>query len=150
MVSDERKALVGQVAVLQERLFKHLESKGPRPWIKLDMTREQLRVAFLIAHDKGISPSAVAGILGVPKANVTGVIDRLVKKGIVNRKENPKDRRSYILTMTAKGEERVAQLKQTKFGGMTDLLIKIPEEALLGFANALKAMLEVVEGEEKD
>ncbi|MEQ9402423.1 MAG: MarR family transcriptional regulator [Cyclobacteriaceae bacterium] len=43
-------------------------------------------------------------------SNVTRIIDKLLDKGLVNRKECPSNRRKMDITITAMGEELLSQL----------------------------------------
>ncbi len=57
----------------------------------------------------------VAQALGISNAAATKLIDRLVKKGLVNRVEDPTDRRERRLGLTKRGEEFFTTI--TKAGG---------------------------------
>src|SRR5712664_1329451 len=39
----------------------------------------------------------------VSNGNVTGLVDRLVEQGLINRRPSPKDRRAQIVSLTAEG-----------------------------------------------
>lgn len=57
--------------------------------------------------------------LGIDRTTVVELIDDLERKGVVERRRNPVDRRSYLLTLTAKGrtfQKRAAQV----FDGAAD------------------------------
>jgi len=116
------------------------------PWLKLKLTREQLRVIFLLSFKEPASPGDVAREFGVPKANVTKVINSLIEKGFVNRYENPGDRRSYLLTLANKGKEQVAKLREFQSTIMKRIMNRLSDEDLnclvIGFGAFVKAMEE--------
>ena len=143
-----KKGIISQVISLQHRIAKAKVARGPMPWVGLDLTREQLRIVFLIHHYEKLSPGEVADALGVSKANVTGVINRLVVKGLVSRRENPTDRRGYILSLTEKGRSQVERLQELHTEKMAEMLAKMPDEAIEGLLKGLTALLTVLE--EKD
>ena len=140
-----KKDLVSKVITLQHRVFKAVAAKGSMPWVGLDLTREQLRIVFLIHHREELSPGKAADALGVSKANVTGVINRLVVKGLVSRRENPVDRRGYILSLTAKGRSQVERLQELHTEKMAGVLGKMPDEAVEGLVKGLTALLKALE-----
>jgi DNA-binding MarR family transcriptional regulator len=39
----------------------------------------------------------------VSNGNVTGLVERLVEQGLINRRPSPKDRRAQIVSLTAEG-----------------------------------------------
>src|SRR5215470_17089658 len=50
--------------------------------------------------------------LGIDRTTVVELIDELERRGVVERRRNPADRRSYLLTLTPKGrtfQKRAAQ-----------------------------------------
>ena len=144
MVKEE---IVSQIISLQHRIFKEVAARGPMPWVGLDLTREQLRIVFLIYHHKELSPGEAADALGVSKANVTGVINRLVVRGLVGRRENPSDRRSYILSLTETGHSQVERLQELHTEKMAGVIGRMPEEAVEGLLKGLTALLKALEDE---
>ena len=140
-----KKDIANSIVNLQHRIFKAAAAGGHTPWVGLDLTREQLRIVFLIHHHKKLSPGEVADALGVSKANVTGVINRLVVKGLVSRRENPADRRGYILSLTEKGRLQVERLQEVHTEKMAGVLGKMPDEAVEGLLKGLTALLEALE-----
>lgn len=61
--------------------------------------------------DAGIRPGALAENLGLDASSVVRVIDHLIEKGLVERHEDPNDRRARILHLTADGKQRVTQIE---------------------------------------
>ncbi|HEY9229512.1 MAG TPA: MarR family transcriptional regulator [Gemmatimonadaceae bacterium] len=62
----------------------------------------------LVASDGPISLSELAGRLSCVKSNVTQLIDRLEAEGLVQRVDDPSDRRSVRASITAEGTARQA------------------------------------------
>ncbi|MDA0708164.1 MAG: MarR family transcriptional regulator [Proteobacteria bacterium] len=54
-------------------------------------------------HDKGLTVGELAQRLIASKGNITGLLDRMEKDGLVTRKEKPEDRRSFQINITNKG-----------------------------------------------
>ena len=118
-----------------------------RPWVRIELTKEQLRVIFLLYHKGQSSPGEIALAFGVPKANVTSVIDRLVNKGLVSRHENPGDRRRYLLSLTDEGKNRVVRLREIKIATITQVLKRMPDDALDSLVEGLGALTKALEEE---
>jgi MarR family transcriptional regulator, organic hydroperoxide resistance regulator len=68
----------------------------------------QFDVLSTLTEQQGLSQSDLAQRLYVTKGNVSGLIDRLVEAGLVERRSAPGDRRSNALFLTPDGE-KVAQ-----------------------------------------
>ncbi len=68
-------------------------------------------LAQLYRHPDGLRMNALSRYLMVTGGNVTGLTDELVKEGLVVREDDPSDRRSFRIKLTAPGRrvfERIA------------------------------------------
>jgi len=108
MTEDSYKvALIEQIIDL---CGKTLNGAGPmlsQEWLQLDLTMPQLKTLSIIYSKGPLSMSDIATDLGVSLAAVTGVVDRLVERGVVLRKGKPDDRRVVLCTLTERGRELV-------------------------------------------
>lgn len=60
-------------------------------------------MATLARHPDGLRMTELSGHLRVSAGNVTGIVDRLVTEGLVDRQAVPGDRRALRVRMTAAG-----------------------------------------------
>jgi DNA-binding MarR family transcriptional regulator len=74
------------------------------------VTVPQLRVMMMIATRGAMNLVAVAAGLGVSSPNASRICDRLLKAGMLDRREDLEDRRHVTLTLTADGDALVAEL----------------------------------------
>ncbi len=58
---------------------------------------------MMIDHDPGVIIGEIRDALQIPNSTLTHVVDRMEKKGLVNRVISDRGRRSYSLAMTPKG-----------------------------------------------
>ena len=70
---------------------------------KLDLTLSQIILISSIPIG-GIDMTTLSIKIGVDNSTLTRLIDILIKNGIVKKNKNPKDKRSFIVTVTEKGE----------------------------------------------
>lgn len=68
-------------------------------------TKMELHVLLLVQTQPDIVLGEIRERLGVPNSTLTGVIDRMEKRGLVERTISARDRRSYGLKLTNKGKE---------------------------------------------
>jgi DNA-binding MarR family transcriptional regulator len=142
-----KKENIDSIIRLMQNLMLSTKAHDPHPWLHLELTREQMRVIFLLFFKDRASPGEVAGSFGVPKANVTSVIDRLVGKGLVSRQENPQDRRGYILSLTEEGKSQVERLWEVRIARFKRVLDRMTEEALDSVRCGLEALLAALKEE---
>ena len=69
----------------------------------------------------GCALNVLSSLLVVSRANITGLVDSLVRKGLVTRMEHPEDRRVVLAHITRKGEELLASYMPTHHGITRDV-----------------------------
>jgi DNA-binding MarR family transcriptional regulator len=142
MAELSRRQMVADTAQLWRQIRQELEAMQPSPWLRLSLSRGQLRIMTLLSSSDGMSPGAVAAALGVPKANVTEIIERLVKQGLVRREPNPGDRRSHKLVITALGTDEMAHLREWSTRRIEKVFERLPADRLAALSHSLYDMLE--------
>jgi DNA-binding MarR family transcriptional regulator len=65
----------------------------------------QFDLLSTLTEREGVSQQELAQRLYVTKGNVSGLVDRLVEAGLVERRALPGDRRSHALHLTAQGRD---------------------------------------------
>ena len=79
----------------------------------LDLTNVQAHALHLLEPERPLAMSALADALYCHASNVTGIVDRLESRGLVERRPGAGDRRVKTLALTPEGAEvraRVAEL----------------------------------------
>ena len=64
----------------------------------------------LISENPGISQTALGRAAGRDKSTLTPVLNDLVRRGWIRRQRNRDDRRTYLLTLTSAGNNKLRQL----------------------------------------
>jgi len=85
----------------------------PEEWIALDMKLSKTElVALLFVDRRGeIIMSNLAEYLNVPMSTTTGIADRLVKGGYLQRRRSESDRRIVSLALTDTGRKTIGSLR---------------------------------------
>jgi len=82
----------------------------------------------------------LAGFLGLSKANATGLIDRLVKRGLVDRRHDSDDRRVVLARLTPAGLAAARRLSLAHRRGLSRMMRRIPEKNLAVFMETLEQL----------
>jgi DNA-binding MarR family transcriptional regulator len=77
----------------------------------LKLTQKQTAALWLINANAGTSQVAVAAALGMDRATMMAVIDRLEARGLVVRKPSTSDRRRQELYLTATGKKTLHKVR---------------------------------------
>jgi DNA-binding MarR family transcriptional regulator len=67
------------------------------------LTSQQTQLLCSLSHDQP-SFGELAALLGCDKTNVTGMVDRLERRGLLVRETDPRDRRVSHVVLTGEGE----------------------------------------------
>lgn len=104
------------------------------------------RYAVLMALDvqrPSMAPSEIAARLGVTRATVTGLVDRLMRDELVAYAREGPDRRRKAVALTRKGETLIDDIVPVIFKDMADLTAPLsPEER----RTALRLLSKVEDG----
>jgi DNA-binding MarR family transcriptional regulator len=105
-VSNERD-LVAAVIQLANLLIKRL---GP-VFGKAGVTPQQWAVLSVISSSETpLSPVAIARRMGVSKQNMTGMVERLVQLGLIERANDPTDLRAARIGLTRRGRALIEKM----------------------------------------
>ena len=63
---------------------------------------------MIVGRNPGLRQSAVASALGIQRTNFVPLVDELERRGLVERRASPVDRRSHALHLTEAGEKLLA------------------------------------------
>lgn len=80
-----------------------LQSTSKRMAVTLGITGPQRLVIRIVGRFTGISAGELADILCLHPSTLTGILQRLERRGILIRKRDPDDGRRTILSLTARG-----------------------------------------------
>jgi DNA-binding MarR family transcriptional regulator len=89
-----------------------LMAKQLREVTGTDVTFSQLKLLKMVAATGGYSVSNLAQFMGVSTAAASRAVDRLVKRGLLNRAEAADDRRAVQLSLTQEGAELLEKYDQ--------------------------------------
>jgi DNA-binding MarR family transcriptional regulator len=81
-----------------------LQSTSKRMKSTIGVTGPQRLVIRIIARFPGVPAGVVARLLHLHPSTLTGILDRLERQGLIERRRDPKDRRRAFLGITAKGK----------------------------------------------
>ena len=70
----------------------------------IDLRPAQYSVLSVIAANRGLSQADVAQLLGIERARLVRLLDRLERRGLTQRLASPVDRRSHALHLTPAGQ----------------------------------------------
>ncbi len=139
---QNQKALVQQILKLSEDIFNAIPITIPDEWLSSNLTLAQLRV-LLVLHVQGSSRmSSIASALDIALPTATGIVDNLVKKGLVMREADPQDRRLVICKLSPEGQNLINRLWRSGQFQMENLLEGLTIEQLEKAADVARILFD--------
>ena len=77
-----------------------------------DLNLSEVALMALVTEHGALSQSALAKSLGMGRASLGALIDGLEKRNLLERKENPKDKRVWLIELTPTGKEISVELEE--------------------------------------
>ena len=135
----ERSLLLDEIGALEIRLLALGLPEQTASLLDYDLTLQQLRAfAFVLAREQ-TSISKVAEGLGIRPNVATGIVQRLVDRGLLERREDVDDRRIRLLTVTERGIALLEELSGIVLAKGRELFDRLSDEQLRQLRDILKA-----------
>lgn len=92
------------------RAYKSMADKVASEYSLSQATALPVLILGRLGQD-GVRPGVLADALGLEPSSLVRVIDLLIDSGLIERREDPQDRRAKILKLTDEGATRAAQME---------------------------------------
>lgn len=118
----------------------------------MEMGENELLVLRYLARaskrDEPVTPVHLARYLGITSASTTALLDRLSRSGHITRMANPADRRSILITSSAKAEEEVRHTLSAMHARMMDVVRPMTASdraSVIGFLQAMRDAVDEID-----
>ena len=105
------------------------------------ITGPQLWALRTIQELGSCSAGELANRLCVHPSTITGVIQRLADKGLIDRQKRPEDRRAVVLTLTPEGRQLLERAPHVAQGQLVAALRKLPGEEVTQLRGTLEQIV---------
>ncbi|PKV93158.1 DNA-binding MarR family transcriptional regulator [Amycolatopsis echigonensis] len=109
-MSSEREDLVAELLLRARKLSTETVMFHTAIAEQNGLSAVESKVADYLARLGPLTPKELAEYAGLAPASVTALVDRLERKGIVNRMPHPEDRRKVLVRVNPANVERAAPL----------------------------------------
>lgn len=106
-----------------------------------DLSPSQFNILNLLGDQPdGITQTDLSRQLIMHRSNVTGLVDRLEKRGLVVRHESPGDRRAWIVMLTPAGRKLLAEILPDYYQAAEAVWGKMPMSQVTQLAGGLERL----------
>jgi DNA-binding MarR family transcriptional regulator len=123
----------------------HLQSTSKRMEARLGITGPQRLVLKVVAEYPGVSASEVANIVRLHPSTITGILQRLTKKGLLLRARDPIDARRARLRVQRAARRFTGRAKGTVEDAVERALERVPTASLHAAREVLAAIADALD-----
>lgn len=102
----------------------------PNEWINMDIkfSKTEIFTMMFLDKNKEATMTELVEYINSPMSTATGIIDRLVKNGYINRDRSETDRRIVVLKLTDLGSKLIKDFKDLISSYLKVILDELTEE----------------------
>lgn len=123
-----------------EQLHERLVAVHTPDVVDMSLTLAQLKVIYVAASAGPLSMGALAERLGTTLSTTSGAADRLVRAGLLARREDPADRRQVIVEATATAREQIDRMSELGRTRLRGLLASMPADDIETVERAIRLL----------
>lgn len=110
-------------------------------------TLRQFAVLAAVSEQAGLTQSDLVRITGIDRSTLTDMMERLERKGLIERKRTEKDKRAKAVRLTNKGRTRVAAAAPHALAADEALLGALPKNKRRAFLGTLEGLVAAIDAE---
>jgi MarR family transcriptional regulator, transcriptional regulator for hemolysin len=142
MSLDLKLQLVAQLVESSRLLRNYIEHRAKGR----GTTRAQWIVLFRLREQEGLSQVDLADVLELQPISLVRVLDRLVEHGLLERRNDPRDRRANRLFLTPTGRQLVDDLDSLRASIAENVLHDVSTASIQTTLNTLRDIKEHIKG----
>lgn len=133
-----------RVAILIKKTALAIEKLSNQVLAPYELSNAQYKIMMMLYRnpDKTVRQADIEEKFSLTNPTVTGIIQNLEKKGLIQRIQNPNDKRSKLLCLTAKSYEIRDELEQLGESLESQVTEQLTEQECEHLCVLLKKMLE--------
>lgn len=133
---------MGQLTNRAARLFRRLADKRLEP---LGLAAGHLPVLTALMAAEGLSQKALAEQAAIEQPTMAATLSRMERDGIIERHPDPRDRRSFLFSLTPETRGKVPEIRAIISGMSNDALVGLNDEERKAARSTLERLIGVLE-----
>jgi DNA-binding MarR family transcriptional regulator len=107
----------------------------------------EISALVTVFRKKAMHMSELAALIGIPASTLTGILDRLVAQGFMERSQDPNDRRSVLVKATAKLDSFIPEKMAPMAGRLRSVFRSMSDTRISRLTRDLRFLLDNLEQE---
>ena len=142
-----RDVAISEIMQSLRRIIKSIQDYSQEVSNKFGITGPQLWVLKIISGNENLSLGELSKRIYLHPSSITGLVDRLEKKGYVLRDRGQEDRRVIKVQLTSEGKKLVRKAPNPIQGKMIYGLRKLRKGKLNLLCNSIQELVEIMEAQ---
>src|SRR6201996_801637 len=142
MSQDLKRQLVAQLVESSRFLRNYVDHRAK----SRGTTRAQWIVLFRLREQEGLSQRDLADVLELQPISLVRLLDRLVEHGLLERRNDPRDRRANRLFLTPAGRQLVDDLDSLRESIAANVLQDVSTASIQTTLDTLRGIKERIKG----
>jgi DNA-binding MarR family transcriptional regulator len=142
-----RDVAISEIMQSLRRIIKSIQDYYQEVAENFGVTGPQLWALKTLSHHDSLSLSELSEKMYLHPSTITGVVDRLERKGYVKRNRDEGDRRVVYVALTTKGKSLVGRAPNPIQGKMIYGLRKLDREELSGIYGSVQRLVQIMEAQ---
>jgi|ERR1035437_277380 MarR family 2-MHQ and catechol resistance regulon transcriptional repressor len=134
-------------ADLEREIIDEMTAWSPRDrggafkqWHRHSLSLVHLNVLTTLETEGPLPMSRLAEAMDVSDASATGIVDRMEKRGLVERRHGTADRRTVLVHPTDAGEQVFRDIAEHRRGLLTKVLAELTDEEMAALLVGMRAI----------
>jgi DNA-binding MarR family transcriptional regulator len=141
-MSDVNDNLMRETITRYSRAARLLDPMRLQVWEEMDINFPQLRILFRVRAHPGIDLRTLAEQMGISASAASQQVDKLVDRKLLERKDDPEDRRRLSLELTERGRQATGEISRASRSYLESALSTLSREELSDLHRILGHILE--------
>jgi DNA-binding MarR family transcriptional regulator len=146
----DREAEILRILDGYETLMQRLVGAHLPEFMEVAVTMSQAKVMYTVLVAGSLRLSELAGRLGVSLSTTSSQVDRLVELGLLDRHDDPADRRQVVISVTPDGATQLERFRELNSEQLRTLLDHVADDDLRVVADGLRILSDAAAGSADD
>jgi DNA-binding MarR family transcriptional regulator len=115
-----------QIVAALRQIAQAIDTRSRQLLAECGLSAPQIGTLRELARSGGCSPTELADALHLSPQTMAGILQRLEQRGLVGRERDPSDKRSFVVRLSATGQQAEAKAPRLLRDEFTAQLEKLP------------------------
>lgn len=139
----QRDLLIDQILDAQNSILRAAQNATDASWLRLDLTMAQFKALYALHQHGAMAIGHLAELLDVGLSAASILVEKLVQHSMVERREDPADRRRSVVRLTTGGEQLITQVREGSHQLFREWCARLNSTHLKALAQGLDALAQV-------